>query len=521
MLTRSQRRVIEAAGGKPVPTAPALVELLGAGTTILLFQLLFWHDQVSAETFYRTDKQLRKETGLTLKALVRSRQTLVELDWITVHRSGLPARLRYTVHVDNIVRDLENGCLQHRTKALRRPQKSPRSPSVHPPEIIDHQATATTPAPSGQSDVQPGLPSQASAQKTPLLGKDSKQLQHYDCQTEITSYPEVEQLDIPNGNNQLSQKGITSHPEVATLTPDKKGEVCERESKQQDALGVQMGNTSYSEMGKLDIPKRNNLFSHKGTTSYPKKEQQNNNRDLSIDDVNVDVDIDINVNNNSLDKSEGTRSYNIKLNTVTEARKKNSSVYIVTPSSSKRELSSKSSEEGTAPEEDQKLSPNPKEEPPEPEPPPELPAKSSGPGRGTRKCTGPRTPPPCPHEKIIQLYHEILPELPRVKVWNDYRRKLLQARWREDPERQNLQWWREFFQLVKRCPFLLGKIQTRDGNTFKADLEWLLRPRNFPKVVEGRYLIDTSTRSISPRTLRNLITLQRLLEKEEPHDDGS
>jgi len=184
-------------------------------------------------------------------------------------------------------------------------------------------------------------------------------------------------------------------------------------------------------------------------------------------------------------------------------------------------LSSKFSEEGAAPEEDQKATPNPAEGPPEPDPPPELPAKSSGPGRKARKGARPRTPPPCPHEKIIELYHEVLPELPRVKVWNEYRRKLLQARWREDPDRQNLRWWREFFELVRRCPFLLGKIQTRDGNTFKADLEWLLRPRNFPKVIEGRYLIDTSTRSISPRTLRNLITLQRLLEKEESHDDGS
>lgn len=88
----------------------------------------------------------------------------------------------------------------------------------------------------------------------------------------------------------------------------------------------------------------------------------------------------------------------------------------------------------------------------------------------------------CPHDEIISLYHEILPEMPRVKDWTPERQKLLRKRWRDDAERQDLEWWRKFFQYVRTCPFLMG-----DKTEFQADLEWIIRPRNFVKIREGKY----------------------------------
>jgi hypothetical protein len=41
----------------------------------------------------------------------------------------------------------------------------------------------------------------------------------------------------------------------------------------------------------------------------------------------------------------------------------------------------------------------------------------------------------CPHQEIIKIYHEELPQLRKVKVWNDARMAFLRARWREDEER--------------------------------------------------------------------------------------
>lgn len=98
-------------------------------------------------------------------------------------------------------------------------------------------------------------------------------------------------------------------------------------------------------------------------------------------------------------------------------------------------------------------------------------------------------PAPCPHQKIIDLYHNILPELPSVRGWENKREDMLRARWQENPERQKLEWWDKFFKHVKESKFLLGKVKPRDGSKkpFKADLEWLIRPNNFPKVLEGKY----------------------------------
>lgn len=90
--------------------------------------------------------------------------------------------------------------------------------------------------------------------------------------------------------------------------------------------------------------------------------------------------------------------------------------------------------------------------------------------------------PPCPHNEIIALYHELLPSLRQVRTWEGKRPKHLQARWREDPERQNLGWWRRFFGYVAKSDFLMGR-----KTDFAADLEWLIAPGNFAKVIEGKY----------------------------------
>ncbi len=96
--------------------------------------------------------------------------------------------------------------------------------------------------------------------------------------------------------------------------------------------------------------------------------------------------------------------------------------------------------------------------------------------------------PNCPHMEIIDLYHEVLPELAQVRVWEEDRKELLRARWKGAPERQSLDWWREFFTSVRDMPFLMGERTGRDDRAFACTLEWLVRPKNFAKVLEGNYL---------------------------------
>jgi len=90
----------------------------------------------------------------------------------------------------------------------------------------------------------------------------------------------------------------------------------------------------------------------------------------------------------------------------------------------------------------------------------------------------------CPHKEIIALYHEVLPMCPRVKDWTPARATQLRARWNEDQSRQNLDYWRRFFEYVKGCDFLVGRAGKKP---FFADLEWLTKTANFTKVREAKY----------------------------------
>lgn len=94
----------------------------------------------------------------------------------------------------------------------------------------------------------------------------------------------------------------------------------------------------------------------------------------------------------------------------------------------------------------------------------------------------------CPHEKIIELYHEILPQCPPVRTWTTTRRTNLRARWNEDPQRQDLAYWRRLFEYVGTCDFLVGRAAVHAGRSpFIADLEWITRLSNFTKIREARY----------------------------------
>jgi uncharacterized protein YdaU (DUF1376 family) len=95
--------------------------------------------------------------------------------------------------------------------------------------------------------------------------------------------------------------------------------------------------------------------------------------------------------------------------------------------------------------------------------------------------------PPCPHDAIVSMYHELLPANPVMKVWDGSRESNLRARWREDAKRQSLDYWRRFFLHVAASPFLSGKVTGKDDRPFLPGLDWLVLPRNFAKVIENKY----------------------------------
>lgn len=105
--------------------------------------------------------------------------------------------------------------------------------------------------------------------------------------------------------------------------------------------------------------------------------------------------------------------------------------------------------------------------------------------------------PICNHQGVIDLYHKHLPTLRRVEVWNETRKGYLRQRWREVADELSktkvveasdiLGWFSEFFDHIGQSRFLTGKVNSKDGRAFVADLEWILKPSNFAKIVEGKY----------------------------------
>ncbi|MGQ7814601.1 helix-turn-helix domain-containing protein [Metapseudomonas furukawaii] len=93
----------------------------------------------------------------------------------------------------------------------------------------------------------------------------------------------------------------------------------------------------------------------------------------------------------------------------------------------------------------------------------------------------------CPVQDIVDLFNEVLPELPTVVLISKDRRASVSARWSESEVHQDLGFWREYFESVRGSEFLMGKTKGRDDKPFRCNFDWLIAPRNFVKVVEGNY----------------------------------
>lgn len=106
--------------------------------------------------------------------------------------------------------------------------------------------------------------------------------------------------------------------------------------------------------------------------------------------------------------------------------------------------------------------------------------------------------PACPVQKIVDLYHEILPELPAVVAMTPKRESQIKARWkqkinvpgpngtRELRECWNLEFWARYFRFIRKNKFLMGQTQPSKGyeKPFIANLEWLTNSTNFVNVLE-------------------------------------
>jgi hypothetical protein len=83
------------------------------------------------------------------------------------------------------------------------------------------------------------------------------------------------------------------------------------------------------------------------------------------------------------------------------------------------------------------------------------------------------------YDNIVENYHFLCPKLSKVQILNDTRKGYINARVSEF----GLQKVIEVLRLVGESDFLNGK----NDRAWKADLEWIMRPTNFIKIMEGKY----------------------------------
>ena len=103
---------------------------------------------------------------------------------------------------------------------------------------------------------------------------------------------------------------------------------------------------------------------------------------------------------------------------------------------------------------------------------------------------------PVPVQQVLQTYNEVLGDkLPKAQLLNDKRKRVIAGRWKEmlnskDPSGKvrftdtasGLAWFAKFFAKVAMNPHWLGE----NDRGWRADLDWILKPDNFLRILEWR-----------------------------------
>lgn len=101
--------------------------------------------------------------------------------------------------------------------------------------------------------------------------------------------------------------------------------------------------------------------------------------------------------------------------------------------------------------------------------------------------------PTCPHQEILSLFAEVLPELPQPRIWNGQREKDLCARWKwvidhlkkkgkPQTKEEGLAFFKRMFEYIKESDFLMGR-----SSNWSCDMGFIAKAGSFAKIIEGSY----------------------------------
>ncbi|MFZ3209824.1 MAG: DUF1376 domain-containing protein [Geobacteraceae bacterium] len=127
--------------------------------------------------------------------------------------------------------------------------------------------------------------------------------------------------------------------------------------------------------------------------------------------------------------------------------------------------------------------------------------KGEGKGKGTKK--GAKAPLPADKlpawmDSLVNLYHEVLPELPGVRVMDKEREQAIRDFWdwvmttnrpggepRATNEQEALDWTRDYFTRARGNDFIMGRGPKSPGHeNWRCPIEYLLSAKGMKKVIE-------------------------------------
>jgi len=88
--------------------------------------------------------------------------------------------------------------------------------------------------------------------------------------------------------------------------------------------------------------------------------------------------------------------------------------------------------------------------------------------------------------QVVDLYHEMLPTLPKVEKITKAREGNVKQRIREDLP--DIDQWGNYYYHISQSPWLMGRVEGTNGRKpFRADFGWIIKPENFTKIAEDKY----------------------------------
>ena len=85
-----------------------------------------------------------------------------------------------------------------------------------------------------------------------------------------------------------------------------------------------------------------------------------------------------------------------------------------------------------------------------------------------------------PYSEIGKLFNSLCPSLPKITRLSEARKKAISARWKEVGG--DMREFEELFVKTERSDFLAGR-----SKDWQASFDWLMKPTNFSKVLDGNY----------------------------------